>query len=78
MPAYRAPRGTRDLLPAERPTWAHVERVASDIAVRYGYRELETPLFELSDVFERGVGETTDIVEKELFRLAPRSEDREV
>ena len=77
MPPYRAPRGTRDLLPAERPAWARLERVASDIAARYGYRELETPLFELSDVFERGVGETTDIVEKELFRLAPRSEDRE-
>jgi len=38
---------------------------------------METPLFEVADVFERGVGETTDIVEKELFRLAPRSDDRE-
>jgi histidyl-tRNA synthetase len=77
MPAFRAPRGTRDLLPAERPAWARLERVAAELAARYGYHEIETPLFEQSDVFERGVGETTDIVEKELFRLAPRSEDRE-
>ncbi len=77
MPAFRAPRGTRDLLPAERPTWTRVERLAADLAARYGYREIETPLFEQSAVFERGVGETTDIVEKELFRLTQRTEDGE-
>ncbi len=77
MRSFRAPRGTRDLLPPERPAWSRLERVASGLAARYGYREIETPLFEQSDVFERGVGETTDIVEKELFRLAPRAEDRE-
>lgn len=77
MSSFRAPRGTRDLLPAERPAWARLERLAADLAARYGYREIETPLFEQSDVFERGVGETTDIVEKELFRLASRAEDRE-
>src|SRR5512135_2796125 len=78
MPAFRVPRGTRDLLPSERPTWTRVERLAGDLSARYGYREIETPLFEQSDVFERGVGETTDIVEKELFRLAPRTEEGEV
>ncbi len=77
MRSFRAPRGTRDLLPPERPAWSRLERVASGLAARYGYREIETPLFEQSDVFERGVGETTDIVEKELFRLAPRVDDRE-
>jgi histidyl-tRNA synthetase len=75
--AYKAPRGTRDLLPADRPAWARLERLASSLAARYGYREIETPLFEQTEVFERGVGETTDIVEKELFRLAPRTEDAE-
>jgi histidyl-tRNA synthetase len=77
MPAFRAPRGTRDLLPSERPTWSRVERLATDLATRYGYREIETPVLEQSAVFERGVGESTDIVEKELFRLAQRSEDAE-
>jgi histidyl-tRNA synthetase len=77
MPTFRAPRGTRDLLPDERPTWSRLERLARDLASRYGYREIETPLFEQSAVFERGLGEATDAVEKELFRLAPRTEESE-
>jgi histidyl-tRNA synthetase len=77
MPTFRAPRGTRDLLPPETATWTRLERLAADLAARYGYRRIETPLFELTDVFERGVGEVTDIVEKELFRLVPRTEDGE-
>ncbi len=78
MPAYRAPRGTRDLLPDERLAWARLERLAAEIAGRYGYRSIETPMFEQSAVYERGLGEATDAVEKELFRLAPRTEDGEV
>jgi histidyl-tRNA synthetase len=77
MPTYRAPRGTRDLLPTETPLWTRLERLASDLAGRYGYRRIETPLFEQTDVFERGIGEVTDVVEKELFRLAPRNEEAE-
>jgi histidyl-tRNA synthetase len=79
MPStYRAPRGTRDILPAERVVWARVEAAARDLAQRYGYREMEIPLFEQAAVFERGVGEVTDIVEKELFRVSPsRGEERE-
>ena len=78
MPQFRAPRGTRDLLPAERASFARLERIARDLAERYGYREMETPLFELSAVFERGIGEVTDVVEKELFRLQQRTEDGEI
>ncbi len=77
MPTYRAPRGTRDLLPPDTATWTRLERLAADLAARYGYHRIETPLFELSDVFERGIGEVTDVVEKELFRLAPRTEESE-
>jgi histidyl-tRNA synthetase len=77
MPTFRAPRGTRDLLPAERAGFRRLETIASDLARRYGYREIETPLFEQAAVFERGVGEVTDVVEKELFRLAPRTEESE-
>ena len=77
MPTFKTPRGTRDLLPPETATWTRLERLAADLAARYGYRRIETPLFELTDVFERGVGEVTDIVEKELFRLAPRTEESE-
>ncbi len=77
MPTYRAPRGTRDLLPTETPLWTRLEHLAADLAARYGYRRIETPLFEQTDVFERGLGEATDVVEKELFRLAPRTDEHE-
>jgi histidyl-tRNA synthetase len=77
MPSFKAPRGTRDILPSERPAWSRLERTAADLAARYGYREIETPLFEQAEVFERGVGEVTDVVEKELFRLAPRTDESE-
>ena len=77
MPDFQAPRGTRDLLPAERAAFRRLETVATDLAGRYGYREIETPLFEQTAVFERGVGEVTDVVEKELFRLAARNEESE-
>jgi histidyl-tRNA synthetase len=77
MPTYRAPRGTRDLLPSETPTWTRLEGLASELAARYGYRRIETPLFEQSEVFERGIGAVTDVVEKELFRLVPRTDEAE-
>jgi histidyl-tRNA synthetase len=77
VPTYRAPRGTRDLLPTDTPLWTRLERLAADLAARYGYRRIETPLFEQADVFERGIGAVTDVVEKELFRLAPRTEESE-
>ena len=69
MPKFQAPRGTRDLLPPERAVFLRMEEVARDLALRYGYAPIETPMFEGSAVFERGVGEVTDVVEKELFRV---------
>jgi histidyl-tRNA synthetase len=77
MPPYRAPRGTRDLLPEVRAGLSRLEGIARSLAARYGYREMEIPLFEQTSVFERGIGEATDVVEKELFRLAPRNEESE-
>ena len=69
MPKFQAPRGTRDLLPADRAVFLRLEDAARDLAMRYGYAPIETPMFEGSAVFERGVGEVTDVVEKELFRV---------
>jgi len=77
MPLFRSPRGTRDLLPPERTAFMRLERIAARLAAQYGFRPIETPLFEQTGVFERGVGEVTDVVEKELFRLAPRSDEGE-
>ena len=77
-PSLRAPRGTRDLLPDERVAFTRLERIGRDLAARYGYRDMETPLFEQAAVFERGIGAVTDVVEKELFRVLPsRGEERE-
>jgi histidyl-tRNA synthetase len=77
MPSFRAPRGTRDLLPEVSSGLNRLEGIARSLAGRYGYREMETPMFEQTAVFERGIGEVTDVVEKELFRLAARTEDAE-
>ncbi len=77
MPSYRAPRGTRDLLPDTAAGLNRLASIARSLAVRYGYREMEIPMFEQTAVFERGIGEATDVVEKELFRIAPRSEEAE-
>jgi histidyl-tRNA synthetase len=77
MPTFRAPRGTRDLLPDERIAFDRLRRIADDLTTRYGYAPIETPLFEQASVFERGIGEVTDVVEKELFRIAPRTDEKE-
>jgi histidyl-tRNA synthetase len=69
MPRFQAPRGTRDLLPADRSLFLRLERLGLELATRYGYQPIETPLFEEIAVFERGVGQVTDVVEKELFRV---------
>ncbi len=69
MPKFQAPRGTRDLLPTDRAVFLRLEDAARDLSMRYGYAPIETPIFEGSAVFERGVGEVTDVVEKELFRV---------
>ncbi len=77
MPSFRAPRGTRDLLPDASSRLNRLEGLARSLAGRYGYLEMETPMFEQASVFERGIGEVTDVIEKELFRLAPRTEESE-
>src|SRR6186713_422234 len=77
MPKFQAPRGTRDILPAEMVTWRRLEDKARELAGLYGYQPIETPMFEDTAVFERGIGQVTDVVEKELFRVrSPGSDDR--
>ncbi len=69
-----APRGTADLLPPDSARWQEVERRAHDIAARYGYGEVRTPMFESTELFVRGVGETTDIVEKEMYTFLDKGD----
>ncbi len=64
---FQAPRGTADALPAEASARARVEQAAREILERAGYRRIETPVFEDTELFARGVGGSTDIVRKEMF-----------
>ena len=72
---YRAPRGTADILPEEQRYWRYVEAEAREVARRYGYGRLDTPVFEHSNLFVRGVGQVTDIVEKEMYVFQDRGGD---
>ncbi len=69
-PSIGAPRGTRDLLPEEAVRWNAAEQVARDLSGRYGFTRIDTPLFERVELFARGLGESSDAVEKEMFRVA--------
>ncbi len=69
---FRAPKGTRDLLPPETALWAAVEATAREVFDRYGFREIRTPLFEETELFARGVGEGTDIVGKEMYSFTDK------
>ena len=68
----QSPKGTRDILPAEVQTWQWVEETARSVFGTYGYQEIRTPIFENTDLFVRGVGDTTDIVEKEMYTFNDR------
>lgn len=72
MEKIAAPRGTADLYPPESGRWQALEARAREIAHRFGYGEIRTPMFESTDLFVRGVGETTDIVEKEMYTFADK------
>ena len=69
----KAVRGTRDLLPPETALWNRVEAVARDVFARYGFGEIRTPIFEVTELFARGVGEETDIVSKEMYTWEDRA-----
>jgi histidyl-tRNA synthetase len=68
-------KGTKDILPDEVATWHRMEAVARDLFGRYGYREIRTPIFEVTSLFARGIGGDTDIVSKEMYTFADRDGD---
>ena len=65
-------RGTHDLLPDDYRRFAHVVDSAREVAGLYGYREIATPIFEFTELFARGIGETTDVVSKEMYTFQDR------
>ena len=64
---YAAQKGTRDILPEEIYRWQKAERTFADVCHSYGYEEIRIPTFEQTDLFLRGVGDTTDVVQKEMY-----------
>ncbi len=64
---FAAPKGTRDLLPPETAVWQQAERVFAEVCSRFNYQEIRLPTFEQTELFQRGVGDTTDIVQKEMY-----------
>ena len=68
----QAPRGTMDILPEKVTKWQHIETVIRDTARLCGFSELRFPTFEYTELFSRGVGETTDVVQKEMYTFEDR------
>lgn len=66
------PRGTMDIFPDEIYIWQHIEKTAREVAARYGFEEIRFPTFEETALFNRGVGDTTDIVQKEMYTFSDR------
>jgi len=70
----QAPKGTKDMLPEEAYKWHYVESILKNVAKNYGIREIRTPMFEHTELFSRGVGETSDIVTKEMYTFKDKGD----
>ena len=71
-------KGTMDILPDETPLFRYIEGIMREEAEKYGYGEIRTPTFENTELFVRGVGDTTDVVQKEMYTFADRDENRSI
>lgn len=69
---FKVPRGTQDLLPTETWKWQRVEEIIREVCDVYRYKEIRTPIFEQTELFQRTVGDTTDIVQKEMYTFTDR------
>ncbi len=69
---FQTPRGTEDVLPEEQPYWRTIHEAAAEVTRLFGYERIDTPTFEDAALFEKGTGDTTDIVEKEMYAFADR------
>ena len=68
----QALRGTQDILPEDAYKWNYMEKAIRDLCGRYGYGEIRTPMFEATELFQRGIGDTTDVVTKEMYTFTDR------
>ncbi|MEH7124001.1 histidine--tRNA ligase [Bacillus sp. JJ1773] len=74
MASIQIPRGTQDILPGEIEKWQLIEEKARELCEKFQYREIRTPIFEHTELFLRSVGDTTDIVQKEMYTFEDRGE----
>lgn len=72
--SIQIPRGTQDILPGDVEKWQYIEEKAKDICRRFNYHEIRTPIFEHTELFVRGVGDSTDIVQKEMYSFTDRGD----
>ncbi|MBR2720699.1 MAG: ATP phosphoribosyltransferase regulatory subunit, partial [Lentisphaeria bacterium] len=72
MAAFAPPPGTADIFPADAGTWRFLENTAAEVFSGYGYGELRTPIFEYTEVFQRGLGGETEVVQKEMYTFEDR------
>lgn len=72
MVAIHIPRGTQDIAPGQVEKWQYIEKIAREVCHKYQYKEIRTPIFEQTDLFLRSVGDTTDIVQKEMYTFEDR------
>ena len=70
--SIQAPRGTYDILPGQSEKWQEIEQKINELCRLYQYKEIRTPVFEHTELFQRGVGDTTDIVQKEMYTFQDR------
>ncbi len=70
--SYKAPKGTKDILPCESYIWEYIEKKARTLFEKANYKEIRTPVFESTELFARGVGDSTDIVNKEMYTFVQK------
>lgn len=70
----QAPKGTKDILPSEVYKWQYLEKNIAELCRNFGYKEIRLPVFEHTELFQRGVGDTTDIVQKEMYTFLDRGD----
>lgn len=75
MSTLKSVRGMNDVLPSDSPRWQYLESQVRAVLAQYGYREIRMPIVEVTELFARGVGEHTDIVEKEMYTFRDRNDD---
>src|SRR5664280_2754942 len=75
MEKITAIKGIKDILPEDTPTWNYIESIARQVFTVFGFREIRVPIMEKTELFKRSIGETTDIVEKEMYTFRDRDEE---